>query len=157
MIKTKINEQIKITSKIFNAMLIGQIILFAVALWFVQTSGVAFNTENNDLFKIIIPLYGILVMVLSKIFYNKRIASLNKADDLISKLAGYRFSKIVLWAIIETATFAAIVVFMITGFYFYSIVAILVTGYFILNRPSARNIIQDLNLSPEESKLILNK
>lgn len=155
MSKSEVKIQIAVNNKIYFAILFGQLLLFAVALWFVETSQADFNYSGNDFFSLTVPLYGIIMMIGSKFIYNKKVASIKEEKELILKLSKYRTAKIIVWAMVESAGLFSIVIFMSTGKYFYAIVFVLIVGYYLLNRPSKENIVSDLQLSEEEKSIIL--
>jgi len=156
MSKSEIKIQIAVNNKIYFAILFGQLLLFAIALWFVQTSQVEFSISGDDFFSLAVPLFGIIMMIASKFIYNKKISSIKREKELILKLSKYRTAKIIVWAMVESASLFSIVIFMSTGKYFYAVVFILIVGYYLLNRPSKENIAFDLQLSEEEKSTILS-
>ncbi|GBD87105.1 hypothetical protein BMS3Abin03_01031 [bacterium BMS3Abin03] len=157
MSKSQVNIQIAVTHKMYLAILFGQLVLFAIALWFVETAKVEFSISGDDFFSLAVPLFGIIMMIVSKFIFTKKIAGIKKEKELILKLSKYRTAKIIVWAMVESASLFSIVLFMSTGRYYYAVVFILIVGYYLLNRPSRGNIVLDLQLSEEEKSIVLNR
>lgn len=154
-IKSAIKEQLQLTRIIFLALVAGMIILFIVAMVIIQSNQISVDHNLDKMFMYIIPVFGLAVMFLSRFFYNVTLAKLIGYSDLMKKITGYRTTKIISWAIIESACILALLAAMLTYNYLYIAVFIFLFGYFILIRPSKEFLIRDLGLKSEESELIL--
>jgi hypothetical protein len=151
-----ISEQFRITGIIYSALIFGLLFVFAISLFLVEGNKLEPNQSIDEIFRLFIPLSGIVVMYLSRSIYNKNISSVNKNEDLLPQIAKYRTFKIIQWAIIESGAFLSIVGFIITGNYLYAIVFLFLLGFFILNRPSKEQFISDFKIS-ENHKNIFTK
>lgn len=93
-------------------------------------------------------------MFLSRFLFNKMIANLSENEDLGQKIIHYRTAKIISWALIDGASFLALVAALLTLNYLYIAVFILLFGFFLLSRPSKESLVKDLRLSSNESDKI---
>jgi hypothetical protein len=103
----------------------------------------------------VVPIFGLMMMFISRMIYNQMILKFDSAANLLQKISHYRTAKIVSWAMIEGACFFALVATMLTSNYLYVAVYIFLFGYFFLMRPSKESLIRDMRLNSEESDLIL--
>jgi hypothetical protein len=150
-----ISEQFKITGIIYFALIFGLIVFFAVSLFVVENMKLEPNQSIDELFRLFIPLAGIVVMFLARSIYNKSISSVNSNEELLSQIAKYRTFKIIQWAIIESGAFLSIVGFIITGNYLYAIVFLFLLGFFFLNRPSKEQFINDFKISENHKNFFI--
>ena len=150
----EIKNQLRATNTIFFALIIGMLLFFAVVMVFIQDR-VQWTDDNlNMILTFLVPVFGLIMMFISRMIYNQMISKIDASHSLIQKLSGYRTAKIVSWAVIEGACFLALVATMLTSNYLYVTVFVFLLGYFILIRPSKESLIRDMNLNSDESDLI---
>lgn len=150
-----IKNQMRITSTIYYALVSGLLIFFIVVLVLIQDKYLSAEKDLDNIFTIIVPVFGLMMMFISRMIYNQMLAKFDVNISLLQKLANYRTAKIVSWAMIEGACFFALVATMLTSNYLYVAVYIFLFGYFFLMKPSKESLVRDMRLNSEESDLIL--
>jgi len=151
-----LKEQLKVTFSIYYALLIGQLLFFAVAFWFSGSENFTANKELDEIFQIIVPLFGLAMMIFSRFLYNKNISSVDENGDAITKIGKYRTFKIIQWAQVEGASMLSLVALMFTGNHLYSAVFIFLIGYFFLVKPSKKNFVSEMKLNSADAHKSLN-
>jgi Zn-dependent protease with chaperone function len=151
----EIKNQLRITNTIYYALVMGILIFFIVVIILIQEKDFSSGKEIDSIFTIIVPVFGFMMMFISRFIYNQMISKAHTSDSLIQKLANYRTSKLVSWAMIEGACFLALIATMLTSNYLYAVVFIFLFGYFFLIKPSKESFIRDMRLNSDESDLIL--
>jgi uncharacterized membrane protein len=152
---SEIKNQMRITKTIYYSLIIGLVLFFIVVIVLVQDKDHSAENEVDTIFTIIVPVFGLIMMFVSRMIYNQMISKFNSDGNLLQKVSYYRTVKIISWAMIEGACFFSLVATILTSNYLYVAVFIFLFGYFILMRPSAESLIRDMNLNSEESDLIL--
>jgi uncharacterized membrane protein YfcA len=113
------------------------------------------SKELDKIFMVIVPIFGLMTMLATRMLYYKLIANYSSGKDLLQKLVRYRTAKIISWAIVESACFLALVASILTSNYIYVVVVLFLLGYYFMLKPSRESFIRDMRLNSEESKLIL--
>ncbi len=152
-----LNEQLKITFIIYYALLTGQLLFFAVAFWYSGSEYFQANKELDEIFQIIVPVFGFALMIFSRFLYNKNVSGVDENADSITKIAKYRTSKIIQWAQVESASMLSLIALMLTGNHLYSAVFIFLIGYFFLVKPSKENFVNEMKLNSADTNELLNK
>lgn len=152
---SEIKNQLKVTNTIYLALLSGLIIFFIAVIILIQNKNLEVNLELDKIFTFLIPVFGLVIMFISRMVYNQMISKYDSGSGLLQKIGYYRTAKITSWSMIEGACFFALVATMFTSNYLYIAVFIFLIGYFILMRPSAESLIRDMHLNSEDSDLIL--
>lgn len=153
----EISNQFKTLNIIYYSLIFGMILFFVVVLIINQSRGIVANNELDFVFTLAIPLFGFLMMFASRIIYNQLISKNSSNENLLQKISIYRSSKIITWALIESACLLSLVAAMLSPNYLYFVVFIFLLGYFYFLKPSKESFVKDLRLSSEESDLILRK
>lgn len=148
--------QFKVTISIYFALLVGQLLFFAVAFWFSGTEEFTANRKLDEIFQITVPLFGLMMMTLSRVVYNKKISGMDEKGDAITKISKYRSFKIIQWAIVESATMFSLIALMLTGNHLYSAVFIFLIGYFFLVKPSKENFVSEMKINSTDAHELLN-
>ena len=152
---SEIRTQLKVNNVIYFTLLCGLIIFFILGVILIQNKSLEVNTEVDKIFTFIIPVFGLVMMFISRMIYNQMISKVDSKDDLIEKISYYRTAKIISWAIIEGASLFTFAATILTSNYLYVAVFIFLFGYFILMIPSNESLIRDMRLNSDESNLIL--
>ena len=152
---SELNNLFKTLNIIYFSLIFGMISFFVVVLVINQSKDTVPNSELDLVFTFVIPLFGLLMMFASRIIYNHLISKNSSNNNLLKKISIYRSSKIIAWALIESACLLSLVAALLTPNYLYLVVFIFLLGYFYLLRPSKESFVKDLRLSSEESDLIL--
>jgi predicted membrane channel-forming protein YqfA (hemolysin III family) len=120
-----------------------------------QNKEPSIGEELDNIFTIVVPVLGLVMMFSSRMIYNQLISRYDTSHNLLKKISYYRMAKIISWAMIESTCLLALLATMLTSNYLYIAVFIFLFGYFFLMKPSKESLIQDMRLSSEESDLIL--
>jgi len=150
-----IKNQLKVNKTIFSSLAVGLISFFIVVLVLIQNKEPSIGEELDNIFTIVVPVIGLVIMFSSRMIYNQLISRYDTSSNLLKKISYYRTAKIISWAMIESTCLLALLATMLTSNYLYIAVFIFLFGYFFLMKPSKESLIQDMRLSSEESDLIL--
>ena len=150
-----IKNQLRVTNTIYYSLITGLLLFFIVIMVFIQDNDRTAGKELDNIFTFVVPIFGLMMMFISRMIYNQMILKCDSSTNLLPKISHYRTAKIVSWAMIEGACFFAVVATMLTSNYLYVAVYIFLFGYFFLMRPSKESLIRDMRLNSEESDLIL--
>lgn len=144
--KNKLTEQLRIIGIIYGALFIGQILFLVISLILVENKVIKTVQSLDETMKYFIPIVGLISMFLSHRLYLSNVSTAKAAKDINTKLMKYKSFKIVQWAIIEGASFFALVGFIFTRNYLYVIIFLFLIGYFFLSRPSNEQFKLDFNV-----------
>ena len=144
--EVNIKNQFSTIIIIYSAILIGLLFFFGFSYYLVENNIIESKQDSEGVFRILVPIIGIISMFLSVKLYNSKIFNSEKYKGLSEKLSQYRSIKIIQWAILEGASFLSLVAFLLTGNYFYVIVFLFLIGFIILVRPSKENFINDFKV-----------
>jgi len=136
-------KQLKI---IFFALTAGQISYFIVTLFLIQNDTVILNKDFSTVGGFIVPLVVVIMVVASKLLYNKAINSKIEAGDE-EKLITYRTSNIVKFALLEGANLFSITFYLLTGDFLYVGMFVIVMGIFLVNYPGKEKFMAEFGLS----------
>jgi len=150
-----IKNHLRVTNTIYYSLITGLLLFFIVVMVFIQDNDPTASKELDNIFTFVVPIFGLMMMFISRRIYNQMILKFDSSTNLHQKISHYRTAKIVSWAMIEGACFFAVVATMLTSNYLYVAVYIFLFGYFFLMRPSKESLIRDMHLNSEESDLIL--
>ena len=151
----EIKNQMKITNAIYYALVTGLLLFFVVVIVLIQDKDPSTGKDIDNIFTVIVPVFGLMMMFLSRMMYNQMLSKIDAGSSLIQKISGYRTAKIVAWAMLESACFLALVATLLTSNYLYVAVYIFLFGYFFLMKPTKESLIRDMHLNSDESDLIL--
>jgi hypothetical protein len=152
--KEAVKNQMKITNTIFVGLTSGLIVFFIVAVYLMQNKFAVQAQVPDTILTFLVPVFGLLMMSLSRLLYKKFLSRLSPDKDLIQKLIQYRTSKIISWAMIEAAALPALIASILTLNYLYIAVFVLLFGYFLLSRPTRESFVKDFRLTSDESEII---
>ena len=153
----ELSNLFKTLNIIYFSLIFGMISFFVVVFVINQNREIVPNNELDLVFTLVIPLFGLLMMFASRIIYNQLISKNSSNNNLLQKISIYRSSKIIAWALVESACLLSLVAALLTPNYLYLVVFIFLLGYFYLLRPSKESFVKDLRLTSEESDLILRE
>ena len=151
-----LKEQFKVAFILYYALLTGQLLFFAVAFWFSGSENFRANKELDEIFQIVVPIFGFAMMIFSRFLYNKNISAVDEKEDAIIKVGKYRTFKIIQWAQVEGASMLSLVALMLTGNHLYSAVFIFLIGYFFLVKPSKENFVSEMKLNSADAEGLLD-
>ena len=152
---SEIANQLRVTKKIYTSIFTGLLIFLIIVIVISQENNADSGNSLDKVFTVIVPLFGLLMMVFSKMVYNKMVSGYLSGTDLVEKIMRYRTAKIISWAMVEAACLFALVATMLTSNYLYIAVVIFLLGYLFMLKPSKESMIHDLQLNTTESNLVL--
>ena len=152
---SEIANQLRVTKKIYTSIFTGLLIFLIIVIVISQENNADGGNSLDKVFTVIVPLFGLLMMVFSKLIYNKMVSGYLSGTDLVEKIMRYRTAKIISWAMVEAACLFALVATMLTSNYLYIAVVIFLLGYLFMLKPSKESMIHDLQLNTTESNLVL--
>ena len=135
-----LNAGFKLNNILFLAIAAGQIFIFAIFLFLVESGNNGANKEPDSIFLFVVPFLGMIMMFLSRLVYNQNLMKVSPNDSLNDKMARYRIFKIICWAMLEGAGLFSLVAFFLTANYLYVVVFIFVFGFFLFNRTIKRGL-----------------
>ncbi len=136
-------KQLKI---IFFALAAGQIFYFVVSFILIENGTVLLNKDVSTVWGFIVPLIFVLMVVASKVLYNRAINSKIKAGDE-EKLITYRTSNIIKFALLEGANIFCITFYLLTSDFLYAGMFIIIMGIFFVNYPGKEKFMAEFGLS----------
>jgi predicted membrane channel-forming protein YqfA (hemolysin III family) len=151
----EIKNQLRVTDIIFYSLLVGLLLFFVIVIVLIQDKVQETGNDLNMIFTFVVPLFGLVMMFISRMIYNQMISKSDSGSNLLQKIFYFRTAKIISWAMIEGACFLSLVATMLTSNYLYVAVFIFLFGYFFLMKPSKGSFIRDMHLNSDESDLIL--
>jgi len=98
---SEIKNQMRITKTIYYSLIIGLVLFFIVVIVLVQDKDHSAENEVDTIFTIIVPVFGLIMMFVSRMIYNQMISKFNSDGNLLQKVSYYRTVKIISWAMIE--------------------------------------------------------
>ncbi|PCJ67182.1 MAG: hypothetical protein COA58_02360 [Bacteroidetes bacterium] len=116
----------------------------------VRANEVISSEKGMDIFEFLVPILAFASLAGAHYYGKSRIKKMDKGT-LVDKLNVYRVNKIILWAALEGSIYLAIMAFYLTGrnnLMLYAFMLVILLVYF---RPLKTRVIEDLNLSGEES------
>lgn len=128
---------------IFLALLSGQLIYFAIALFLIQSGNMQGIEGVETVFMFITPVVVFFSIFTSKMIYSKLVNAFDKSRPIEEKLNSYRASNIVKLAIIEGANIFTISIMIITADYLYAAFFALLIAFFWLNKPGEEKFKMD--------------
>ncbi|MCW9098623.1 MAG: hypothetical protein OQJ93_14675 [Ignavibacteriaceae bacterium] len=152
---SEITNQLRITKTIYSSIFIGMLLFLAVVFLIMPVNKTEGGNDLDNIFTVIVPLFGLMIMFTSRMVYNKMIASYSTETDLVKKIMRYRTAKIISWAMVEAACLFALIATVLTSNYLYVVVVIFLFGYYFMLKPSRESLICDMRLNSEESEIIL--
>ena len=152
---SEITNQLRLTKRIYSSIFTGLILFLIVVILIIQDSNAEGGNNLDKIFTVIVPIFGLLIMVISKLVYNKLVSGYLSMTDLVEKIMRYRTAKIISWVMIEAACLFALVATMLTTNYLYTAVVIFLLGYLFMLKPSKESLIRDMQLNSAESDIVL--
>jgi hypothetical protein len=147
-------KQLKI---IFYGLAAGQLFFFLVVFiieknWSNQLSG-----EQLNIVKFIIPILILTALISSRIIYNQRIKYADKSVIIQKKFSSFKINNIVRWAQLESANILSSLAYLLTGYYLYAILSLILLLLYLINIPTKERFIFEYELTPDELSLVRNQ
>jgi MFS family permease len=138
--------------------LIGGQVFFGLIAFYLNNNGSYYpqGKDLKDIFIYLVPVFAIYGLVAGSIIFKKRLNSSKNKTSLLEKLNDYRAALIIRYALLEGATFFSLVSYLMTGDQLFLYISILIIAMFIILKPSAEKVINDMELNPNERQMISN-
>ena len=141
-------KQLKI---IFFVLATGQIIYFLISLVLIQQEIVVLNKDFSTIWGFIVPVTVVVMVVASKLLYNRSINSSDRKASKKQKLNLYRTTNIIKFTLLEGANLLSVTFYLITGDFLYAGMFIIVMGIFFVNFPGKEKFLAEFGLSSFEN------
>jgi hypothetical protein len=144
------------TLKMIHMAMFSSIVIFSgISLYLRNELGMTLEPPTIEMLYYI-SLISILAFIpLGYWLHGKKMKSMGNDSTLSSKLSVYQSSHITKIALFETSALLSLVVLIVGGKNSILIQVAIVLIIILLNMPSAHKLSTELNLSPEESNLLL--
>jgi len=133
---------------LFAALLIGQILFAAIAVFVNYTQPIAspFTPELQQLFLIIVPVVAVVNIAISYFIFTVKIKAIRNETEWRRRLESYQAALIMRYALMEMPSLLAIVIFMLTGNYLFLGVMAAMVLLLLYIKPSANAMVHHLQL-----------
>lgn len=139
---------------IYIALLAGQIIFFAIIIALHAGNFISNNTDLVPVMNYAVPAVLLFTILFSSGNYRKKLPKAVVIQGLTEKLEQYRKLCIIRYAFIEGGTIFSIIAYFLTGHSLTLACSIAGIVMFASLRPTKEKIIQELELSSEEAKML---
>jgi len=151
-----LREYMTTNSRLFFFLMIGLVVFAGIALY-VNLSFGAMAKWDDELTKLFLTIY--VVIAAASVFAGFSISKLKlrsivAESSIEEKLSAYRAALILRWAMIEGPCLFGLVIFVLSGANMAMAISLVLMCLLALNRPTKWRLIGDLQLSPEEQKLL---
>ena len=144
------------TLKMVHLAMFSSVFIFSgISLYVRNELAIAMEPQTLEMIYYV-SLISILVLIpLGYWLHSKKMKSLGNNPDLLSKLTIYQTSHITKIALFETSGFLSLIVLIMGGSNSILIQIAIVLIIMLLNTPSVHKLTTELNLSPNESDLLM--
>lgn len=144
------------TLRIVHLAMFSSIFIFSgISLYIRNELGIAMEPQILEMMYYV-SLISILVFIpLGYWLHNKKMKSMGSNPGLLFKLAVYQTSHITKIALFETCGFLSLIVLIMGGSNSILIQICIVLIIMLLNTPSVHKLTTELNLTPDESNLLI--
>lgn len=140
---------LKTMTIIHGSLCVGLIVF--TSLVFIQNGGFE-ASMNTDVLVFVIPLAAMIAYFGSTWVFQNLIRNLPETEVLSKKLERYRVALLIKYAIIEAASFLALIGYFYSGNAMHLVIALCLTVYLVFQRPTIKKLYQELPLNLEEKK-----
>lgn len=146
-------SQLKNLKQIYYALLSGILLISATITIVTNGSTETLSIPMLRIIKYAAPLFSVVCILLSSLLYKKIIDNTTAVQSgLQEKLNGYKSACICRWAILEAGIIFNIVLYCITNYNYYLVIAFFILVFFILYAPSKAQAQNHLRLSEAEQR-----
>jgi len=82
----QITNQLKITKTIYYLLISGMLLFFIIAVIFTQSNEAEIEKYPDNVFMLIVPLFGLLTMLISRTLYSRMISNYSTETDVLKKI-----------------------------------------------------------------------
>ena len=129
------NYDPRMLQNIFLFMLIGQVVLFLMALYQLSSSNSGFIFNPSNVISYSLPIMVILSNFIADRIYKQQFNRISEIEDLNEKMKTIQQAHIIQWAIVEGGTLVLLVFAILESNHYYSSLAFLNIIYFTTLRP----------------------
>lgn len=144
-------EYIKKVAAIYTVLLLGQVVLFIIALLEIQPS--MRNQIKVDSFVWEVVLFTVL-FVLSYILFHRYLKRAKLRRGIREKLILYKKALFIQWFVIVIVSVATIVLYLLSEMSVYLYINVFSIVVFILNRPGIDRTCNDLDMDKNEESVL---
>jgi hypothetical protein len=145
--------QLKATSILFNALLIGVLLMLIIAVGLIKFGG-KLSQFDDSFDNILLFIAGVVaVMCVLRAFsgYRKRLNTVDiSTANFDVKFNSYRAAMIFYLALCEGPALLAVIAFMLTGNYWFVMITLVMLAAMFVKRPTKEKVINELQLSSQD-------
>lgn len=138
--KSKLNPNLQALIIIHTAMLIAQILFSVIVYYLKQNNTSDLDNDFGRKIQMIITGIAVISVVAALFLFKKNIEKLKNIKELKEKILKYRQASIIKFALLEFATFVAIIGYFLTLNISYLILSAVLIVFFALQRPTILGI-----------------
>ena len=133
--------------------LISPLVLIGIFSLAIDKGTVMMNDSIDEIFKYLIPIFGMLFIPIGFILFKKRLKSVVENDDISSKLQLYRGIVVLRIALIEGVAILSAIAFLITLNNLYTAYTLISLAFYLPIYPTIDKIKADLNIEQDSIDL----
>lgn len=137
-----------------------QILHFTLILSLVVISTTLYLLYNQQIpatnvgFAYVTSLIFIIGMGGSQFVFNRGLSTLQRKDDLHTKLSGYRSASILRYSLIEGSGLLSAVIYYLSGNYYLLLLIALAAAYLVMIRPTVPQFVQTCPLTSKQQAIV---
>lgn len=136
------------------SLFIGQIIFTGIAVYLIFSKSFNPAISREDLVILMGSCsigFAVAMGIVAFAMFKKKVEKISLSDGSISeKLAAYRASTIIRWAMLELPALFMIIFFLLTGYYMLLVGVAVLFLLFYFTKPTIAKVAQELRISEEE-------
>jgi hypothetical protein len=122
---------------IFLTLLFAQIVLAAVVFLLIRSPITSAFSDTPLLLDLLLPVLVVFETLLASVLASRRMEMLGNEPDPFVRLQLYKMTCLLKWAMLEGASFLAMVGFLLSHSLLYPLMAVILVVLFLFNRPTA--------------------
>ena len=134
------------TFTMIHLFLVVGVLIFGLMIFFLTESHQLTFNYTGDVMFFIVPFMGIAGILIGNYLYANTLKGLASKNTLREKLTGFQTASIIKYALLEGPAFLGIISFMNDGNQYFLIIAILLVGWLIAQKPTKDKVERDLML-----------
>jgi hypothetical protein len=143
-------------SILHGALLMAQVMFGFVAYYLVANGNFGQSADLTGIFQVVASVLAVGGIAASMYVSKKLLKGFVQKKTLAEKLSAYRGPLLIRWALLEMPTMFSLVGYLLTGSYFFLLLAALMVALFVFNRPTPSAACADLELSASDKMLLEN-
>ena len=80
-----IKNQLRVTNTIYYSLITGLLLFFIVVMVFIQDKDPTAGKELDNIFTFVVPIFGLMMMFISRMIYNQMILKFDSSSESSSK------------------------------------------------------------------------